>query len=98
MRAYEKYSILENVNKQSRILVGALNNIDSLKNVRNCGLIVGFDLTSPEKRDILVKNAYKNGLVCNSTGLKSVRLRPSLSVDDDDIQAAIKIIKKSCKE
>ena len=98
MRAYEKYNILENVSKQSKILVTALDKIEYLKNVRNCGLIVGFDLTSQEKRDMIVKNAYKNGLICNSTGLKSVRLRPSLNISDDDTQAAIKIITKSCEE
>ncbi len=98
MRAYEKYNILENVSKQSKILVTALDKIEYLKNVRNCGLIVGFDLTSQEERDMIVKNAYKNGLICNSTGLKSVRLRPSLNISDDDTQAAIKIITKSCEE
>ena len=98
IEAYKKYNILENVNKQSKILMDGLSDVTKLVNIRNCGLIVGFDLTSATERDILVKNAYKNGLICNSTGLKSVRLRPNLSINNDDIQAAIEIIKKSCKE
>ena len=54
MKAYKAYDILGNVRKQSDTLISGLSDIDGILNLRNCGLIVGFDLSNTEKRDILV--------------------------------------------
>ncbi|HAI16947.1 MAG TPA: hypothetical protein DCM10_02300, partial [Xanthomarina gelatinilytica] len=64
MDAYEEYNILENVNRQSHKLVQGIKNIKIIKNVRNCGLIVGFDLTNKTERDIVVQELYNKSLLC----------------------------------
>jgi len=92
MDAYEEYNILENVNRQSHKLVQGIKNIKIIKNVRNCGLIVGFDLTNKTERDIVVQELYNKSLLCNPTGDKSIRLRPNLAVTDEEIETAIKIL------
>jgi L-lysine 6-transaminase len=95
IKAYKKYNILENVMNVSNHLVSQLKSIEFLENVRNCGLIIGFDLTNSEKRDTMVKNMYDNGMICNPTGLKSIRFRPNLNLQIDEADLAIDIVKKS---
>jgi L-lysine 6-transaminase len=95
MMAYKAYNILGNVNKQSKRLINGLSEMDGVLNLRNCGLIVGFDLPTDEKRDILIEDLYKNGLICNKTGKKSIRLRPNLNVKKAEIDLAIDIFRKS---
>ena len=93
MVAYKAYNILGNVNKQSETLIKGLSEIDEICNLRNCGLIIGFDLPNAEKRDILVEDLYKNGLICNKTGNKSIRLRPNLSLKSAETAHALDIIR-----
>jgi len=94
IRAYERDEILKNVQKRSDELVSGLSTIEEITNLRNCGLIVGFDLPNSCERDIFVRRAYKNGLMCNSTSNKAVRLRPSLTLTSDHITQCVEILKK----
>ena len=95
IEAYKKHNILDNVNKQGILLREQLSKFNHIENLRGCGLIIGFDLTTPEKRDTLVQALYKNGLICNSTGARSIRLRPNLAISEKDILTAVNIFKKS---
>ena len=98
IKAYEKYDILSNVEKMSKLLSSSLSQMPEILNLRNCGLIFGFDLTSTRYRDILIKNAYENGMICNIAGKTSIRLRPSLSVTEKDIEQATSIFKSSMRK
>ena len=91
IQAYKKYDILDNVIEQSDRLLTGLAEIEQIQNLRNCGLIIGFDLTNQLKRDTLVKKLYNNGLICNRTGEKSIRLRPNLSLNPDEVDLALEI-------
>jgi len=97
MKAYQEYNILDNVNKQASSLIKGLSSMESIFNLRNCGLIIGFDLSDTKKRDILVKQLYKNGLICNKTGVKSIRLRPNLNLNDEETDRALEILKGTIK-
>ena len=98
IKAYEKYDILSNVEKMSKLLSSSLSQMPEILNLRNCGLIFGFDLTSTRYRDILIKNVYENGMICNIAGKTSIRLRPSLSVTEKDIEQATSIFKSSMRK
>lgn len=91
LKAYEDYGILENVKARSKQLMDGINN-PRLKNVRCAGLLVGFDLDSEQERDKFQKECYDKGLLINSGGERSIRLRPSLSVNYNEIQKAIEIL------
>ena len=98
MKAYEKDNILDNVNRQSKAIMAGLSGIEEILNLRNCGLIIGFDLSSSQKRDILVEKLYKNGLICNKTGTKSIRLRPNLNLNKHEVDHALQIFKGTIKQ
>ena len=59
------------------------------------GLLVAFDMDSRESRDNFVDNIKNDGMICNPTGDKSVRLRPNLSVTDSDIKKCVNIIRRN---
>tara|TARA_A100001515_G_scaffold21221_1_gene16041 strand:+ start:575 stop:1774 length:1200 start_codon:yes stop_codon:yes gene_type:complete len=98
MRAYEKYNIVENTAIQGEALLEMLKSVDKIKNPRARGLIAAFDMENQIQRDKLVKKLYKNGMIVNKTGKKSIRLRPSLNVESKHIAEAERILKKSLLE
>ncbi len=98
MKAYRDYDILANVNRASEILSSRLSQIPEVLNLRNCGLIFGFDLTNEQFRDTIVNSLYGNGLICNKTGTRSIRLRPSLNLSEHDISQAVTIFEKTFSE
>ena len=63
---------------------------DRMFNVRGMGLYQGFSLRSPLLRDRLLSMALQDEqLLLLGSGYQSVRLRPSLSITDDDIDRLI---------
>ena len=95
IKAYNEYDILNNVNRMSNILSSKLSEMPEILNLRNCGLIFGFDLKNSEFRDIIIGELYDNGLICNKTGSNSIRLRPSLNLTEQNIEQAVAIFEKS---
>ena len=64
-------------------------------NSRGLGLFCSFDLPSPDERDQLVQETYKNNLIILGCGVKSIRFRPHLTVTKSEIDFAIDVLKKS---
>jgi len=98
LRAYKKYSILENVQARGAELMAGLQNIQELKNVRGKGLLVAFDFDASEYRDKFFKEALHLGLLCNKTRDKTIRLRPSLNASADEIKQALAIIRSAVEK
>jgi L-lysine 6-transaminase len=91
LKAYDDTAILENVKARSKQLTEGLSN-PRLKNIRSAGLLVGFDLESEVERNEFQQACYDRGLLINSGGEKSIRLRPSLSVNYNEIEQALSIL------
>jgi L-lysine 6-transaminase len=64
-------------------------------NVRSCGLLIAFDFENQEQRNSFILRSKNNGLLVNSAGDTSIRIRPNLAVKDEEVKEALKIIKKS---
>tara|TARA_Y100001973_G_C5205566_1_gene341277 strand:- start:4608 stop:5753 length:1146 start_codon:yes stop_codon:yes gene_type:complete len=95
MKAYKEGNLLETANWLSRGFARQLREIDGINNTRCAGCLIGFDLEDRETRDSFVENIRTNGMICNPTGEKSVRLRPNLAVTSDELEEALNIIRKS---
>ena len=67
---------------------------EQVDNVRGRGLMCAFDLTDGETRDEFQKLAIKNGMLVLGCGRRSIRFRPSLSVNKDEIDEGIEIIRR----
>tara|TARA_B110000008_G_C16950370_1_gene556137 strand:- start:91 stop:1218 length:1128 start_codon:yes stop_codon:yes gene_type:complete len=93
MKAIEKQSLLDNVNKVSKLFKKELSQY--FQNYRSAGNLIAFDLRNKEERDAFFQNSFSNKLLVNPTGDISIRMRPNLSISDDEVHDAISRIRDS---
>ena len=95
IKALIKNNILENVQERSGQLKEGLLKIPGIKNLRNAGLLLAFDLENKNLRDKLVNSLFEKNMIVNPTKDNTIRLRPPLSVSSLEIDEAINKIKSS---
>lgn len=90
IKAINANNLCDNASAMGSLFVNELSNIPGILNIRNCGLIIAFDLKSKEQRDKFFMNLFKNeNMLCNPTGDKSIRIRPNLAVTKHEIYDSI---------
>ena len=98
IHAYEKYNILDNVCDRGSEIAEKLSRIPAISGLRSKGLIIGFDLKDTETRNRFMKRLYDKGMICNSTGQRSIRLRPNLALSSEDAAYGCQLIEESLNE
>ncbi len=96
-----KKSFLNNVQKLSKYFISELNKIKNeypyiIREVRGKGLLIGIQLYSDQS--YLVKSLEKNYLLTTKAAENVIRILPPLNVNINEINLALKIIKKTCQE
>ena len=96
-----KKSFLNDVSKNSKYFHNELKKIQAqypsiIKEVRGVGLLIGLQLHKDQKRFIEKLEKYK--LLTIRAAENVVRILPPLNVKKSEIDLAIKIIRKVCKE
>ena len=85
-------NLIENARRQGEVLLGQLRELATqapIDNVRGRGLMIAFDLPTPEDRDAVIARAYEERLLLLPCGTRSIRLRPHLSLTTDEAEALI---------
>ncbi len=78
-------------------LTGLRPDAPGISNVRGRGLFVAFDLRSRAERDAVILRLRKaERVIVLPCGERSIRLRPALSVSNDEIDEAIQAIGRAC--
>ena len=95
--AYKECEILNNVISRSSQVANGLGQIQGIEGLRNSGLIMAFDINEEEKFKNFVKKTKKYGMIFNSSGNKTVRLRPNLNLSEQEANKALNIIELSLK-
>ncbi len=96
-----KKGFLKNVEKSSRYFRNELNKIkeehpEIIKEVRGIGLLIGLQLYNNQLK--FIKNLEDNKLLTIRAAENVVRILPPLNVKKSEIDLAIRIIRKVCKE
>ena len=96
-----KKSFLNNVSKNSKYFHNELKKMQAqypsiIKQVRGVGLLIGIQLHKDQKR--FIEKLEKNKLLTIRAAENVVRILPPLNVKKSEIDLAIKIIRKVCKE
>jgi len=68
-----------------------------LSNPRGEGLFCAIDLPDTHSRDAVVNEAMKNKLMILGCGSKTIRFRPPLTIQKDQLDEGVHILKKSFK-
>ena len=69
-----------------------------MTNARGRGLMIAFDLPTPELRGRAQDRMLANGLLLLTCGVRSIRFRPPLNLAPAEADAALEIVRKSLKE
>jgi L-lysine 6-transaminase len=69
-----------------------------MTNARGRGLMIAFDLETPERRGQAQDRLLENGLLLLGCGVRSIRFRPPLNLAPGEADAALDIVRKSLKE
>jgi len=94
-----KKGFLKNVQKSSKYFISELNKIkedypEVIKEVRGIGLLLGLQLYNDQSK--FIKKLEDNKLLTMRAGENVVRILPPLNVKKQEIDLAIKIIRKVC--
>ncbi len=95
--------LLENARLTGERLLAGLRGIEPelgglLTNARGRGLMIAFDLPTPETRNRARERMLENGLLLLGCGMRSIRFRPSLDLATGDADTALEMVRKSLKE
>lgn len=82
--------LLEHITKWS-------DSSEYLSNPRGKGLLCSIDLTDSQLRDAVVKECMKNKLMILGCGPKTIRFRPPLTIQTEQLDEGLDILKKSYK-
>jgi L-lysine 6-transaminase len=66
-------------------------------NARGRGLMIAFDLPTPERRDQARLALIANGLLVLACGVRSIRFRPPLNLSAAEADAGLEIVRKTLK-
>ena len=96
-----KKSFLKNLNKISKYFIVELNKIKNnypklIKEIRGVGLLIGIQLIKDQTK--FIQKLMNNHLLTIRAAENVVRVLPPLNVKKNEIDMALKIIKKVCKE
>tara|TARA_B100000700_G_C14498500_1_gene602923 strand:- start:217 stop:621 length:405 start_codon:yes stop_codon:yes gene_type:complete len=96
-----KKNFLKNVQKSSKYFMSELNKIkqdypDIIKEVRGIGLLLGLQLYQDQTK--FIEKLEDNKLLTMRAGENVVRILPPLNVKKNEIDQAIKVLRKVCEE
>jgi len=97
MDAIEEEKLIDNAHEVGSHLENALNNLDVISNVRGMGLMIAFDLDTPDLRDRMVSLLQEDMIVLKS-GTHSIRLRPALTFSKQDADSAVTFISRAANK
>ena len=78
-------------------LIKLSEDIEFLSNARGKGLFCAVDLPDTQTRETVRKECIKNGMMILGCGTQSIRFRPPLTVQKNEIDDGIEILRKSCR-
>lgn len=70
---------------------------EQVSNVRGRGCFIAMEMPSRQQRDSFRSRCWKNGLAILASWPKSIRFRPPLTVNEEEIDEAIEKLEKSCR-
>jgi len=94
--------LIKNSEKMGKILLKGIQDISKdypkkILNARGRGLMCAFDLPTPEERNEFNKILFSNGLIVLGCGASTIRFRPPLNINREEIEKAIEILDITAK-
>ena len=96
----EEEGLVENAARVGQVILDGLHELAGkaggrMTSVRGRGLMCAFDLPDTEERDAFLARAYENRLLILGCGPRSVRVRPNLSLTEEEAGTVLSLIGRS---
>lgn len=96
----EEEDLIGNAARVGRVILDGLHDLardagGGMTSVRGRGLMCAFDLPDTAERDAFLARAYENRLLILGCGPRSVRVRPNLSLTEDEAGTLLSLIARS---
>jgi L-lysine 6-transaminase len=92
LEVIESDGLIERAAVLGKRLLDDLRAVPGIDNVRGRGLFVAFDLPTPEERNAVVARMHAANVLVLPGGERSVRLRPALTIGEDELDLAVAAI------
>ncbi|MCO1654485.1 L-lysine 6-transaminase [Pseudonocardia humida] len=92
LEVIEAEGLVERAAVLGKRLLDDLRAVPGIDNVRGRGLFVAFDLPTPGERDAVVARLHAGRVLVLPNGERSIRLRPALSIGEDELGLAVSAI------
>jgi L-lysine 6-transaminase len=93
--------LVQNAEKMGKYFLRRLHELgekhDEISNVRGLGCMLAFEMPNEKERDKFRIKCWKNGLAVLSSWPRSIRFRPPLTINEEEIDEAIEKLEKSFK-
>ncbi len=101
LEVIEEENLIDHVAECGEFLQNHLNEWASeseyVTNPRGKGLFCAIDLPNTHARDEVIKECFKNGLMILGCGTRTIRFRPSLTIQKEHLEEGMDILKRSYK-
>jgi L-lysine 6-transaminase len=103
LQVFERDNLVEHAANVGQVLLGELEQLaseqpGSISNVRGRGLLCAVDLPTSEDRDTVVRQLRENEhVIVLSCGERSIRFRPSLVIEADEVVEAVQALTRVVK-
>ena len=98
----QKENLLDNARLKGTYLIHELQDIESrfsfLEHARGIGLMDAITVDTKERRDKILQHCLNKGLVLAGCGWRSIRFLPPLDVTKREIDIALAILRKACRQ
>jgi L-lysine 6-transaminase len=96
LEVVEADGLVERAARLGEGLLADLRGVEGITNVRGRGFFVAFDLPTPADRDAAVRRLHADRVLVLPGGERSIRLRPALTVGEEELALAVTAIRKAC--
>ena len=95
LEVIEADGLIERAGLLGKRLLDDLGTVPGISAVRGRGLFVAFDLPTPAARAEVLGRLHADGVMILGGGERSIRLRPALTISEDELALAVAAIRKA---
>ena len=95
LEVVERDGLVERAGVLGKRLLDDLSAVPGISAVRGRGLFVAFDLPTPEERAAVLARLHAEHVLVLGGGERSIRLRPALTIGEDELELAVAAIAKA---
>jgi 4-aminobutyrate aminotransferase len=95
----KKERLLENATAMGQRLQGGISDLSKdtksgITEVRGLGLMIGMEFESKPRRDKIINNAFRKGLLLLPAGQKSMRVIPPLIINSEEVDEGLDLLQE----